>query len=133
MNKSNIHTRRTSALPGLIAAACALAITACATVPMPPTAAMDAAAAAIANAEQARAAEYAALELSTARDELAAARTAAQQEHMVLAGRRAEEARAIAELASARADAAKAKVVNDELQASIEVLRQEMQRNPGAR
>jgi len=114
------------------AAAGLLALAACATATTTPTEALHAASLAIANAEQARAAEYAPAELGQARDELAAARTAVQQEQMVVAKRLAEQSRAGAELASARTAAAKAKAVNDETRKSTEAIKQEMQRNPGA-
>jgi hypothetical protein len=54
-----------------------------------------------------------------------------QEEDMVLAQRLAEESRVNAELASARAQAARAKVVNDEMEQSTDALKQEMQRNRG--
>ncbi len=114
------------------AAAGLLALAACATTPPAPTAALNAASQAIANAEQARAAEYAPAELGQARDELAAARTAVQNEQMVAARRLAEQSRAGAELAFAKTEAAKAKAVNDETRKSTEEIKQEMQRNPGA-
>jgi hypothetical protein len=116
-----------------IAAAGLLALAACATTPVPPTAALQAAQLAIANAEQARAAEYAPAELSLARDELASARTAVQREEMVLALHLAQQSRAGAELASARADAAKSAAANEEMRRSNDAMQQEMQRNPGAR
>jgi hypothetical protein len=50
---------------------------------------------------------------------------------MVLAQRLAEQSRVDAELASARAEAARAGVVNDEMRKSIDTLKQEMQRNTG--
>lgn len=128
------HASRTAAgRRWLLAAGALLALTACAAVPVPPTAALQAAETAIANAEQARVTEYAALELGEARQELAAARAAVQREQMVLAERLALESRASAELAMARAEAGKAKAVNDDLRKSTESLEQELQRNSGAR
>jgi hypothetical protein len=117
-----------------IAVASLLALAACATTPLPPpTQALQAASLAIANAEQARAAEHAPAELSQAREELAAANTAVKNDRMVTAERLAQQSRAGAELASARSEAAKAKAVNDELRKNNEALKQEMQRNPGAK
>lgn len=122
-------------LPLKIATAAGLlALAACASVPMtPPSAELQAAQLAIANAEQANAAEHAPAELSQAREQLASARTAVQQEHMVSAQRMAIEARAGAELASARTEAAKANAVNAEMQKSTDAMKDEMQRNSGAR
>lgn len=105
-----------------------LLLTACSSAP-PPNQALHAAEQAIATAEQARVADYASPELSEARDKLAASRAAIQQKNMVLAQRLADESRADAQLASAKAEAAKAKVVNDDMQKSNVTLKQEMQRN----
>ena len=60
----------------------------------------------------------AAPELRAAREELAAARTAAQQDQPVLAVRLAEQSLASAQLASAKTEAVKAQAVNDEMRAS---------------
>jgi hypothetical protein len=124
----------TQSLKLATAAAGLLALAACATTPpAPPTAALQAAQLAIANAEQARAAEYAPVELSLARDELASARAEVQRENMILALRLAEQSRAGAELASARTEASKAAAVNAEMRKSTEAMKQEVQRNPGAK
>ena len=116
-----------------LAAAGLLLLGACATVPQPPTQALQAAELAIANAEQARVADYASPELGEARENLTAARNAVQQKHMVLAQQLAEQSRVNAELATAKAESAKAKAVNDEMRKSTDTLKQEMQRNPGAK
>lgn len=108
-----------------------LMLAACASVPPPPTAQLQAAEQAIASAERARVADYAPVELSEARNKLSAAHRAVQQEEMVRAQRLAEQSRVDAELASARADAAKAEAVNDEMRKSIDMLKREMQRNTG--
>jgi hypothetical protein len=105
-----------------------LLLTACSSTP-PPTLAVQSAEQAISAAEQARVADYASPELSEARDKLAASHVAIQQDEMVLAQRLADEARADAQLATAKADAARAQVVNDDMQKSNVTLKQEMQRN----
>ena len=120
------HTRPLIAVAGL------LLVSACASEPKAPTEALHAAEVAIANAEQARVADYASPELVEARTKLVSARDAVTQEHMVLAQRLAEQSRADAELASAKTEAAKARVVNDEMKKSTDTLKQEMQRNTGA-
>lgn len=107
------------------------AVGGCASAPMPPTEALQAAEQAITSAEQARVADYASPELGEARSHLAAARVAVTNEKMLLAQHLAERSRLDAELAIAKADVAKAKVVNDEMKQSIETLKQEMQRNTG--
>lgn len=121
-----LSLRLCAALSGLIVLA------ACASAPKPPTEALQAAEIAIASAEQARVADYASLELSEAREKLAAARSAVQRNEMVVAERLADQSRVNAELASAKAEEVKAKTVNDEMQESTDTLKQEMKRNPGA-
>ena len=86
---------------------------------------------AISSAEQARVADYVSPELGDARDNLSAARRAVQQEDMVLAKRLAQQSRVNAEFAIAKAEAIKAKAINDEMQKSTDALEQEMQRNSG--
>lgn len=110
-----------------------LLLVACATVPPPPTQELQAAEMAIASAEKARVADYASPELSEARVKLTAARSAVKQQKMVLAGRLAEQSRVDAELASAKAEEARARRVNDEMKESTDTLKHEMMRNPGAR
>lgn len=109
-----------------------LTLAACASTPQAPTQALQAAELAITQAEQARVADYASPELGQARDNLTAARGAVAKEEMVLGQQLAERSRLDAELAIAKAEVAKAKVVNDEMKKSIETLKQEMQRNTGA-
>lgn len=109
----------------------ALLLTGCASVPDPPTRALQAAELAIENADRARAIEHAAPELGEARQQLAAARNAVQAEEMLRAERLAEQARANAELALAKSEAVKAQAINDEMQKNIDVLKQEIQRNSG--
>lgn len=105
-----------------------LLLIACASVPAP-TRALQAAEQAITHAETARVADYASPELNSARHKLAAAHVASQDEDMVLALRLAEQAKADAELAIAKAAAAKASVINEGMRHSNTILKQEMQRN----
>jgi hypothetical protein len=123
--KSGLFLRQAIATMGL------LLIAGCASVQQPPMAELQAAELAIADAERSSVADYAPAELSEARDKLRAAHSAVQQEKMVQAKRLAEESRVDAELSSARAEAARAKVVNDEMHKSIDTLKHEMQRNTG--
>src|SRR6187551_2685090 len=122
------HTRK---LRMLFAGAALLALFACVSTALPPTQQLQAAELAITNAEQARVADYASPDLNQAREKLAAARTAVVSEEMVLAQQLADESRASAELASAKAEMIKAKAVNDEMQQSINTLKQELLRNSG--
>lgn len=108
-----------------------IALAACASTPPPPVASLEAARQAIANAEQARAVEHAPLELREARDKLAAANNAVDNENMREAQQLAEESRVLAELAFARAEMEDARLVNDQIIQSTVVLQEEMQRRTG--
>jgi hypothetical protein len=68
-----------------------------------------------------------------ARQKLAQANTAARNDQMVQAEYLAIESRTHAELALARAEERRAKAVNDDMQKSIDVLKEEMKRATGAR
>ena len=106
-----------------------LALAACASVPPPPTASLQAAQQAIAVAEQANAGHYASGELSEARAELVAADAAVSQQHMVVAERFADESRAEAQLAYAKTAYVKAQAINDDMAHSNNALTEEMQRS----
>jgi hypothetical protein len=108
-----------------------LTLVACMSKPLPPTEELKAAEQAIGHAEQARVADYASPELQEAREKLTAARNAIRKEDMTLAKRMAEQSRVEAELALAKAEAAKARVVNEEMKKGTRSLEQEMQRNTG--
>jgi len=130
---SRVRGIRASPLCAAAALAGFLALTACATAPEPPTRALQAAESAIASAEQDRVATYASAELREAREKLTAARAEVRDENMVNARYLAEESLVHAELAAAQAEEIKAKAVNDDMQKSIDTLKQEMQRSSGAR
>jgi len=104
---------------------------ACASTPPAPTASLQAARLAIANAEQVDASRYAGEELGEARTNLASADTAVREQRMVMAQHFAEESRADAELASAKTGAVKAQAVNAEMTHSTSTLVEEMQRSSG--
>lgn len=110
-----------------------LMLAACASTPQPPLQELQAADLAISRAEQASVAEYASLELNQAREKVAAARVAVQEEDMIGARQLAEESLVSAELASARTEMLRAREVNDDMQRSIDTLNQEMLRNTGTR
>jgi len=116
---------------GVLMFAVAAWVAACASTPPAPTASLEAARLAIANAEQVDASRYAGEELGEARIKLASADTAVTEHKMILAGRFAEESRAEAELASAKTGTAKAEAVNAEMTHSTGTLVEEMQRSPG--
>jgi hypothetical protein len=130
---SNVRGIRASPLIATAAISGFLALSACAAAPQPPTQALQAAESAIVNAEQDRVADYASAELRQAREKLSAARAEVRNEEMVKARYLAEESRVHAELAAAQAEEIKAKAVNDDMQKSIDTLKQEMKRSSGAR
>ncbi|HTE39588.1 MAG TPA: DUF4398 domain-containing protein [Steroidobacteraceae bacterium] len=119
-------------MPTLYGVALAALLTACASAPAPPTQALQAAETAIADADRTRVADNASPELTDARTQLTAARDAVHNEDMILAQQLAEQSRANAELATAKAEAFKAKAVNDDMRKSIDTLKQEMRRTSGA-
>ncbi len=112
---------------GLLAGV-ALLLTACASAPLPPTVALDAAQSAIGNAEVANAGRFASAELAEAREKLSRANTAASNSQMIAAERLAEESKLAAELALARTETAKAVAINSELSKGVDALSEEMQR-----
>lgn len=110
-----------------------LAVTACASTPMPPSKELQAALLAINGAEQERATEFAPQDMKRAHDKLGEANAAVAQEEMDKALLLALESRVSAELASAKSSESKAKAINDEMLQSIETLQQELSRNSGIR
>lgn len=113
-------------------------LVACASAPPVPTDAIVAADAAIRQAEEARVADYASTELRSAREKIAEARALAEKgtqekdkKSMSKARTLAEESRSDAELAIAKAQEAKAIMVNKEMQKNNEILQQELQRKSG--
>jgi hypothetical protein len=100
---------------------------------MPPEkpASIRAAQDAIANAERVEAARYAAGELGAARARLASAEGAVSDDNLIVANRFADESRAEAELASAKAAEAKASAINAEMKRSTGTLVEEMKRGTG--
>jgi len=126
--KRTTHSRRglRTVLPILLL----VASTAFARPPVP-TSNLQAAQLAIANAERVDAATHAGVELGEARGKLAAAQRAVEEKEMVEAQRFADEARVVAELAAAKAGAAKAIAVNKDIERSTATLIEEMQRKTG--
>ena len=131
MNTSTGKNHRTPALRAVLVIAGFCTLIGCASVPQPPAQELQAAELAITGADQAGVVDYASLELNQAREKLAAARLAVQQEDMVLAQRLADESRTSAKLASAKTASLKAAEINAGMQKSIDALKQEMQRNTG--
>jgi hypothetical protein len=109
---------------------CSLAfgIVACASAPMP----VDKLAVAknsVERAEQAQAAQFAQVELSTARSKLAAAQSAADKRDADAAARLADQAEVDAQLAEYTARAKQQQQLVDEMDASLRDLRNETLRN----
>jgi hypothetical protein len=128
LNKAAITRRRLRmALPALL-----VFVAACATTPPIPATSLQSAEQAIANAERVEAGVHAAVELGEARSKLASAQKAVNAENMTVGEQLADEARAAAELASAKTAAIKANAVNEGIKRSTETLMEEMQRKTGA-
>jgi hypothetical protein len=126
-NEASITRRRFRiAFPALLMFA-----TAAIAAPPIPTTNLQAAQQAIANAERVDAATHAGVELGEARGKLAAAQRAAEEKKMVVAQQFADEARAEAELAAAKAGAVKALAANEDIKRGTSTLIEEMQRKSG--
>ena len=108
-----------------------LLVNGCASSPSAPTESLWAAEQAIDSAERARVSNYAAAELTQARDILNRARQAIKQKEMTSAERLAKQAKVTAQLAFARAELIKAQQINAEMYKSLDQLKQEMQHNQG--
>ncbi len=103
-------------------------LSACASTPLAPTAALTDAREAIASAEQAGARQHAGAELDEAQQKLILAEQSVRNEQMAEAERLAQEAMVVAELAAARTEAAKAAEINREMGRSADALDEEMRR-----
>ena len=121
---STLPRRWIASLP---AAACALALGACATT-APPTAQLAVARAAVAQAESAGAPRYAPTDLFAAQHKLDQADTAMKDKRYLAAGQLSDEAAADADLAERKARAAKDTHAADELQRANALLAQELAR-----
>jgi septal ring factor EnvC (AmiA/AmiB activator) len=109
---------------------CALAfgIVACASPPMP-IEKLAVAQSSLARAEQAQAAQFAQVELNSARNKLAAAQAAADKKDAEVAARLADQADVDAQLAESTARAKQQQQMVDEMDASLRDLRDETLRN----
>jgi len=111
---------------------CAIAfgIVACASAPMP-TDKLAVAKSAVDRAEQAQAAQFAQVELTKARNKLAAAQSAADKKDAEVAARMADQAEVDAQLAEYTARAKQQEQQVDQMEAGLRDLRNETQRNSG--
>src|SRR3954471_15485206 len=109
---------------------CAIAfgIVACASAPMPSDK-LAVAKSAVERAEQAQAAQFAQVELTTARNKLAAAQAAADKHDADVAARMADQAEVDAQLAEYTARAKQQEQLVDQMEAGLSDLRNEAQRN----
>ena len=105
------------------------ALSACASSPDRPFQDLARAEASIEQANQSGARQYGATELNAAREKLAKARAAADNDENIMASRYAREAAVDAELATAITRNRKAELAVEELNRSIETLREEIARN----
>lgn len=108
----------------------ALSIVACASAPMPVDK-LAVAKTAVERAEQAQAAQFAQVELTTARNKLTAAQAAADKRDADVAARLADQADVDAQLAEATARAKQQEQLVTEMDKSLQDLRNEALRNQG--
>ena len=108
--------------------AVAFGIVACAATPMP-TDKLAVARSSIQRAEQAQAAQYAQVELTTARNKLSAAEAAVDKHNAETAARMADQADVDAQLAEYTARAKQQEQLADQMDASLRDLRNETLRN----
>ena len=115
------------------AALCAIAfgIVACASAPMP-VEKLAVAKSSIERAEQAQAAQFAQVELNTARNKFAAAQAAADKKDAEVAARMADQADVDAQLAEATARAKQQEQMVNEMESSLRDLRNETLRSSGS-
>ena len=106
-----------------------LGLAACASEKTPATADVAVSRAAVANATSAGAADLAPEEMKSAREKMMRANQALAAKDYKLAQDLAAQAQADAQLAQSKANSAKATTAADELQQSIRVLRDEVNRN----
>ncbi|PHV05033.1 hypothetical protein CSQ96_22810 [Janthinobacterium sp. BJB412] len=123
-------TRRGRPGAGLLCSIAAmLALGACASQKTPATADVAVSRAAVENATSAGAADLAPAEMQSARDKLMRANQALAAKDYGVARDLANQASVDAKLAQSKANSAKASTAADELQQSIRVLREELDRN----
>ncbi len=120
----------TASLRNAFWCAIALTIVACASAPMP-VEKLAVAKSSVERAEQAQAAQFAQVELSTARTKLAAAQAAADKRDADVAARLADQADVDGQLAEATARAKQQEQLVTEMDASLRDLRNETLRNQG--
>lgn len=103
-------------------------LAACTSMKTPATADVAVSKAAVENASTAGAADYAPVEMQSAREKLALANRAMADKHYKEAGEFANQAQADAKLAQSKANSAKAQAQADALQSDIRVMREELDR-----
>jgi len=134
MNQAKYGTQSKQAAQSwklFVAFASMLALVACMSSPVAPKQELQSAEQAINQAENARVADYSSTELRSAREKLTAAKAAVHKEDMTLAKRLAEQSKVEADLALAKAQVEKAKLVNNEIIKGTKTMEEEMNRNRG--
>ncbi len=121
-------TRQSRLCFAAVLGASALVAAGCSSMKTPATASVAVSAAAVDNAVGAGGAEFAPVEMSSARNKIALANRAMAAKDYKLANDLANQAQADAKLAQGKADSAKAKTAADALQDDLRVLREELDR-----
>lgn len=112
----------------VLCAAAVLMSAGCSSLKTPATASVAVSKAAVDNASVAGGAEFAPVEMNSAREKMALANKAMTAKNYKLAGDLAAQAQADAKLAQGKANSAKAQTAADALQDDIRVLREELDR-----
>lgn len=121
-------TRQSRLCFAAVLGASALVAAGCSSMKTPATASVAVSAAAVDNAVGAGGAEFAPVEMSSARNKIALANRAMAAKDYKLANDLANQAQADAKLGQGKADSAKAKTAADALQDDLRVLREELDR-----
>lgn len=122
-------TRKSGLWLKLLCSITVLTIVGCSSMKTPATADVAVSKAAVDSAASADGAQYAPLEMRSAREKLARANKALADKDYEVAADLANQAQADANLAQGKAGSAKAKIAADALQDDIRVLREELKRS----
>lgn len=121
------HSKQTW-FPILCSTSMLLLVFGCSSMKVPAASSVAVSKAAVDNASGAGSAEFAPVEMNSAREKMALANKAMAAKDYKLANDLATQAQADAKLAQAKADSAKAQTVSNALQEDIRVLREELDR-----
>jgi hypothetical protein len=128
VDRREMMTRNSRQWFTVLCGAAAVLTVGCSSLKTPTTASVAVSAAAVENASGAGGAEFAPVEMNSAREKMALANKAMAAKNYKLAGEFAVQAQADAKLAQSKANSAKAQTAANALQDDIRVLREELDR-----